>query len=83
MPDAVRGSSMLADAGISGAVCEAGGVLREPYPGYAPQIGLARAHLQHVLTSAVLNLMRAVVWLTETPRAKTRLSRFAALLAVS
>ena len=46
-------------------------------------IGLARTHLQHLLTAAALNLMRAVAWLTEAPRAKTRPSRFAALLAAS
>ena len=46
-------------------------------------IGLARTHLQHLLTAAALNLMRAVAWLTESPRAKTRRSRFAALLAAS
>jgi transposase len=46
-------------------------------------IGLARTHLQHLLTAAALNLVRAVAWLSETPRAKTRPSRFAALLAAS
>jgi len=46
-------------------------------------IGLARTHLQHLLTATALNLMRAVAWLTESPRAKTRRSRFAALLAAS
>jgi transposase len=43
-------------------------------------IGLARTHLQHVLTAAALNLVRAVAWLIKTPRVKTRPSRFAALL---
>ena len=46
-------------------------------------IGLARTHLQHVLTAAALNLIRAVAWLTQTPRAKTRSSRFSALLAAA
>jgi transposase len=44
-------------------------------------IGLARTHLQHLLTAAALNLVRAVAWLIKTPRAKTRPSRFAALFA--
>ena len=44
-------------------------------------IGLARTHLQHLLTATALNLLRAVAWLDTTPRATTRPSRFAALLA--
>jgi transposase len=44
-------------------------------------IGLARTALQHLLTAAALNLVRVVAWLQQTPRAKTRPSRFAALLA--
>jgi Transposase DDE domain len=43
-------------------------------------IGLARTHLQHLLTAAALNLLRAVAWLVNMPRATTRPSRFAALL---
>ncbi len=46
-------------------------------------IGLARTHLQHLLTAAALNLMRAVACSTDSPRAKNRRSRFAALLAAS
>jgi len=47
-------------------------------------IGLAKTHLQHILTALALNLVRAVVWLTETSQTetvatKTRQSRFAAL----
>ncbi|MGO8946062.1 MAG: transposase [Ktedonobacterales bacterium] len=44
-------------------------------------IGLARTHLQHLLAATALNLVRAVAWLVKTPRATTRPSRFAALLA--
>lgn len=42
-------------------------------------IGLAKTHLQHVITAAAMNLTRAVFWKTGTPRAKTRISHFAAL----
>ncbi len=47
-------------------------------------IGLAKTHLQHILTALALNLVRAVEWLTETSQTetvatKTRQSRFAAL----
>jgi hypothetical protein len=39
-----------------------------------PYIGQAKTHLQHVLTATALNLVRAVAWLEETPRATTRRS---------
>jgi transposase len=39
-------------------------------------IGLARTHLQHLLTAAAMNFVRVGLWLTQTPRAKTRLSAF-------
>src|SRR3954467_1896997 len=42
-------------------------------------IGLAKAHLQHVITAAAMNLSRLASWLSEAPRAKTRTSRFARL----
>jgi transposase len=43
--------------------------------------GLTKAHLQHVATAAAINVERLVAWLNERPRAKTRISRFAALAA--
>src|SRR4051794_30338530 len=42
-------------------------------------IGLAKAHLQHVITAAAMNLSRLAAWLAGVPRAKTRGSRFARL----
>ena len=42
-------------------------------------LGLAKAHLQHVLTAAAINLVRIADWWTSTVRATTRRSRFAAL----
>jgi transposase len=41
--------------------------------------GLAKAHLQNIAIAAAMNLDRLVNWLTGVPRAKTRVSRFAAL----
>ncbi|WP_438289529.1 IS1182 family transposase [Streptomyces sp. HUAS TT7] len=41
--------------------------------------GLNKTRLQHILTAAALNLIRTDAWLTETPLAKTRTSRFARL----
>jgi transposase len=43
--------------------------------------GLTKAHLQHVATAAAINRERRVAWLNERPRAKTRISRLAALAA--
>jgi len=45
----------------------------------ARYIGTAKTRLQHLLIATALNLIRAVHWLLETPRATTRISRFAAL----
>ncbi len=42
-------------------------------------IGLAKTHLQHVITAAAINLKRIVDWLNEVPQATTRTSAFAAL----
>jgi transposase len=42
-------------------------------------IGLAKTHLQQVLTATAINVIRAVSWLEEIPFAKTRHSPFAML----
>ncbi|MDQ3641219.1 MAG: IS1182 family transposase [Actinomycetota bacterium] len=42
-------------------------------------VGLAKSHLQHVITAAAMNLSRLAAWLAGVPRAKTRTSRFARL----
>jgi transposase len=42
-------------------------------------IGLAKTHLQHVITAAAVNLIGIADWYSGVPTAKTRLSRFAAL----
>jgi transposase len=41
--------------------------------------GLAKTHLQNMAIAAAMNIDRLVNWLNEVPRAKTRVSRFAAL----
>jgi transposase len=41
--------------------------------------GIAKTHLQHLLTAAALNLVRVMTWLAGVPRATTRASHFAAL----
>ncbi len=50
---------------------------------WARYVGLAKTHLQHVLTAAALNLVRIIAWLEQAPRAATRVSRLAALAAVT
>jgi transposase len=42
-------------------------------------IGQAKTHLQHLVTAVAINLIRVGDWLTGTPLAPTRCSRFAAL----
>ena len=42
-------------------------------------IGLAKTHLQHILTAAAINLNRISAWLEGIPLAKTRKSHFALL----
>ncbi|MCL7453533.1 MAG: transposase [Anaerolineae bacterium] len=42
-------------------------------------IGLAKTHLQHILTATAINLVRTADWLQQVPRAQTRRWRFAAL----
>ena len=42
-------------------------------------IGEAKAHLQHLLTAAAINLVRLGEWWAGTPLSRTRRSRFAAL----
>lgn len=41
--------------------------------------GLAKTHLQNIAIAAAMNLDRLANWFHEVPRAKTRVSRFAAL----
>jgi transposase len=47
----------------------------------ARYVGLAKTHLQHVLTAVGLNVLRLGAWLADTPRAPTRRSAFATLAA--
>jgi hypothetical protein len=44
-------------------------------------IGLARVHLGHLLTTLGLNVLRLGEWFLETARAHTRITPFARLMA--
>lgn len=65
-------------AGIEGTV-SAG--VRAMHRRRARYVGLAKTHLQHVLTAAATNLVRLGAWLAGEPPARTRRSAFVRLLA--
>jgi transposase len=46
-------------------------------------IGLAKTGFQQVCTAVAMNAVRIVNWLDGVPRAKTRVTRFAALAAAA
>lgn len=47
---------------------------------HARYIGLAKTHLQHVITAVAINLLRVIAWVMEVPRAQTRMAAFAVLM---
>ena len=63
-------------AGIEGTLSQAVAALAMRRTRY---IGLAETHLQHIATAVAINLSRLWDWLNGIPRAKTRVSPFAAL----
>ena len=63
-------------AGIEGTLSQAVRVFELRRTRYR---GLDKTHLQHLLSAVALNLVRVYAWLSEVPRAKTRVSRLAAL----
>ena len=65
-------------AGIEGTLSQG---VRVMHLRRARYIGLAKVHLQHVLTAAALNLVRLAAWLAGTPLARTRQSAFVRLMA--
>lgn len=65
-------------AGIEGTISQ---TVQRADARHARYIGLAKTHLQQILTASAINLVRAVNWLNGIPRAKTRRSHFARLAA--
>jgi transposase len=65
-------------AGIEGTISQGVRVCRLRRTRY---IGLAKTHLGHILTAAAVNLLRIGAWLAGVPRARTRHSPFATLVA--
>lgn len=65
-------------AGVEGTISQAVGVLGMRRTRYR---GLDKAHLQHLMTAAAMNLMRVLDWLSGKQRSTTRKSAFARLAA--
>ena len=69
--------------------CRAGieGTLSEGVRAYglrhARYIGLAKTHLQHLITATAINLKRIFSWLSGIPQATTRVSQYSKLMAQS
>ena len=66
-------------AGIEGTISAGVRVLHLRRSRY---IGLAKTHLQHVLTAAAMNLIRLGAWLASTPLTRTRRSAFNKLMTL-
>ncbi len=65
-------------AGIEGTISRSvrtSGIRRSRY------VGLTKTHLQHLLTAASINFLRVGEWLMGVPKATTRRSPFARLIA--
>lgn len=67
-------------AGIEGTISQG---VRAMHLRQARYVGLAKTHLQHVLTAAALNLVRLAAWLRGTPLARTRQSAYARLMTAA
>lgn len=67
-----------ARAGIEGTISQG---IRACGLRQARYIGLAKTRLQHIAIAAAINLTRAVFWISDVPKAQTRISHFAALAA--
>ncbi len=65
-------------AGIEGTLSEG---VRAHGLRHARYIGLAKTHLQHLMTATAINVKRIYNWLQGTPQATTRTSQFAKLMA--
>ncbi len=63
-------------AGVEGTISQGVRAFGLPKARYT---GLAKVHLQHIITAAAINVVRMVAWLQSVPHAKTRISRFAAI----
>jgi len=63
-------------AGVEGTIAQS---VRTGEVRHARYLGQAKTHLQHLMTAAIMNVMRILRWLAEEPKAKTPRSAFARL----
>ena len=64
-------------AGVEGSVSQA---VRCSDLRHARYVGLAKTHLQNILTAAATNVVRVINWVSDVPLAKTRQSPFVKLM---
>ena len=65
-------------AGVEGTISQATNALGMRRTRY---LGMAKVHLQHLLTATAMNLLRVLDWLSGKEHAPTRVSAFARLAA--
>lgn len=65
-------------AGVEGTISQATNALGMRHARY---VGMAKVHLQHLLTATAMNLLRVLDWLSGKEHAPTRVSAFARLAA--
>ncbi len=65
-----------ARAGVEGTISQG---VRECGLRRSRYVGMAKTHLQHVITAVAMNVVRLLAWFAGVPKARTRLSAFARL----
>jgi hypothetical protein len=63
-------------AGVEGTIAQS---VRTGEVRHARYLGQAKTHLQHLMTAAIMNVMRILRWLAEEPKVKTPQAAFARL----
>jgi transposase len=63
-------------AGVEGTIAQS---VRTTEVRRARYIGQAKTHLQHLMSAAIMNVVRMLRWIADEPKAKTRRSTFAQL----
>lgn len=67
-------------AGVEGTIAQS---VRTTEVRRARYIGQAKTHLQHLVSAAIMNVVRMLRWIADEPKAKTRQSTFAQLYQIS
>lgn len=70
------GRPELAANGVEGTISQG---VRECGLRRSRYVGMAKTHLQHVITAVAMNVVRLLAWFAGVPKAQTRLSAFARL----